>query len=166
MLLGMKWFPLEQADETFFDTAPYVHRYPVDLPVPPQRVWEALTSDGSLGAWQLPVRRLTWTSPRPFGVGTTREVILSGNTFGIRERFFRWEEGVRMSFSATECSRPLLRRFGEDYLVEERHGGSRFTWTIALDPAPKARGLFRASDPLNRIAFRAVPRAARKYFES
>ena len=162
----MKWYPLEQADASFFETAPFVHRYPVELAVPPERVWAALSSDQSLGAWQLPVRRLTWTSPRPFGPGTTREVILAGNSFGIRERFFRWEEGARMTFSATECSQPLLRRFAEDYLVEERPGGSRFTWTIALEPAPKARWLFRISDPLNAVAFRAVPRAARRFFRT
>ena len=160
----MRWYPLEPVDESFFDTAPYVHSYPVDLPVPADQVWAALTSDQSMGAWKLPVKSLTWTTPRPFGVGTEREVILTGSSFGIRERFFRWDEGKRMTFSATECSRPLLRRFAEDYVVEERPGGSRFTWTIALDPAPKARWLFRASDPLNRVAFRAVPRAARKHF--
>jgi uncharacterized protein YndB with AHSA1/START domain len=158
------WYPLEPADETFFETAPFTHSYPVDLPVPPERVWAALTSDQSLAAWKLPVRSLTWTSPRPFGVGTTREVVLSGRTMAIRERFFRWEDGHRMSFAATACDRNLLRRFAEDYLVEERPGGSRFTWTIATEPTPKAAWLFRASDPLNALAYRAVPRAAKKFF--
>jgi hypothetical protein len=162
--MSMRWHPVEPADESIFETAQFVHRYPVDLPVPPEQVWASLTSDESMGAWQLPVRSLTWTSPRPFGVGTTREVILSGNSLGIRERFFRWDEGKRMSFAMTECSRPLLRRFAEDYIVEDRPGGSRFTWTIATDPAPKARLLFRVSDPLNSVFYRAVPRAAKRYF--
>lgn len=160
----MTWYALEPADETFFDTAPYRHTYPVDLPVPPEDVWAALTSDASLSAWQLPVKSLTWTSARPFGVGTTREVVLSGNTLAIREQFFRWEDGARMSFSALQCNRNLLRRFAEDYVIEARPGGSRFTWTIAAEPTPKAALLFRVSDPLNAMAYRAVPRAAKKFF--
>ncbi|MDT4936742.1 MAG: hypothetical protein QOG80_413 [Pseudonocardiales bacterium] len=158
------WYPLEPADESFLDTAPFVHRYPVDLDVPPERVWESLTSDASMSAWRLPVRTLEWTSPRPFGVGTTRTVELSGGALGIREKYFRWDEGRRMSFYAVECTRTLLRRFAEDYLVEERPGGSRFTWTIALEPTAKAHRLFRVSDPLNALFYRAVPSAAKHYF--
>jgi Polyketide cyclase / dehydrase and lipid transport len=164
MLAAMGWYALEPADETFFETAPFVHSYPVDLDVPPDVVWESLTSERSMWDWKLPVKRLTWTSPRPFGPGTTREVILTGSTFGIRERYFRWEDGRRKSFAATECDRRLLRRFAEDYLVEPRPGGSRFTWTIALEPLPKVRWLFGATDPINAVFFRAVPRAAQSYF--
>ena len=160
----MTWYPLEPADETFLETAPYRHSYPVDLPVAPEQVWAALTSDASLAAWQLPVKSLTWTSSRPFGVGTTREVVLSGQSLSIRERFFRWQDGERMSFYATECNRKLLRRFAEDYVVEARPGGSRFTWTIATEPVPKARVLFAVTDPVNALAYRAVPRAAKKFF--
>jgi hypothetical protein len=166
MLADVTWHPLEPADESFFTDAPFVHRYPVDLDVPPEAVWAALASDASLAAWRLPIKRLTWTSPRPFGIGTTREVILSGGLIGIRERFFRWEDGRRMSFAATECDRKLLRRFAEDYLVEPRPGGSTFTWTIATEPVPKARRLFAVSDPLNALGYRAVPWAAKRYFRA
>jgi hypothetical protein len=160
----MTWHPLEARDETFFDTAPFVHRYPVELSVPPERVWESLTSDGALADWGLGLRKLEWTSARPFGVGTTREVIMFGNTMGFRERFFRWDEGERKSFYGYEASRPLLRAFAEDYLVEKTPTGSRFTWTIAMEPAPKARLLIKLSDPVNALAFRAVPTRAKAYF--
>jgi len=158
------WYPLEPADEKFFTDAPFVHTYPVYLDVPAEDVWAALTSDASLSSWRLPIKSLTWTSPRPFGVGTTREVLLSGRMFGIRERFFRWEEGRRMSFAGTHFDRRLLRRFAEDYVVESRDGGSRFTWTIAIEPTPGARRLFAVSDPLNAMFYRAVPWAAKRYF--
>ncbi|MCU1657884.1 MAG: Polyketide cyclase / dehydrase and lipid transport, partial [Pseudonocardiales bacterium] len=124
-----RWYPLEAADETFFDTAPYVYRYPVELPVAPERVWASLTSDRALAAWGFGLHSLDWTSPRPFGVGTTRSVVLPGRTIAIHERFFRWEEGRRKSFHGTETNRPLLRRFAEDYLVEPTAAGSRFIWT-------------------------------------
>jgi hypothetical protein len=165
MLHGMsRWYPLEPCDETFFDTAPYVHRYPVELDVAPERVWESLTSDRALAAWGLGLHSLRWTSPRPFGIGTTREVVLPGKAMAVREKFFRWEDGHRKSFHAVAADRPLLRRFAEDYLVEPTRGGSRFTWTIAMEPAQRYGLLVRISDPANRLLFRSVPTRARAYF--
>ncbi len=164
MLHVMTWHPLQPCDETFFETAPYVYRYPVELPVPPARVWESLTSDRALADWGLGLHSLNWTSARPFGVGTTREVVLPGKALAIRERFFRWEEGSRKSFYGTEVNRPLLRRFAEDYLVEQTPAGSRFTWTIAMEPTAKSSALLRVGSPLNRLIYRAVPMRAKAYF--
>lgn len=159
-----RWYPLEPLDESFFDTAPYVYRLPVELDVPPERVWESLTSERALADWGLGLHRLEWTSPRPFGVGTTREVVLPGRAMAVRERFFRWDEGHRKSFYAAEADRPLLKRLGEDYLVEATATGSRFTWTIAMEPRPRTRLLIGLTSPLNQLAFRAVPWRARSYF--
>lgn len=164
MLSAMTWYPLEPCDETFFDTATYSYRYPIELDVPPERVWESLTSDRALADWGLGLRKLEWTSPRPFGVGTTREVVLAGRMLELHERFFRWEEGRRKSFYAHEANRPLLRAFAEDYLVERTPTGSRFTWTIAMEPTARARLLLKASGPLNQLAYRAVPMRAKAYF--
>ncbi len=161
-----RWYRLEALDASFFDTAPYVYRLPVELDVPPERVWESLTSDRALADWGLGLHRLEWTSPRPFGVGTTREVVLPGRAMAVRERFFRWEEGHRTTFYVTEANRPLLRRFGEDYLVEATPAGCRFTWTVALEPLPRARLLLRLAAPVNGLAFHAVPWRARAYFAS
>jgi hypothetical protein len=160
----MTWHPLEPCDETFFDTASYVHSYPVELGVSAERVWESLTSDRALADWGLGRNKLEWTTPRPFGVGTTREVVLPGRSMAVRERFFRWEEGHRKTFYAYEANRPLLTGFAEDYLVEKTTNGSRFTWTIAMEPTAKSRLLFKASDPFNKLAFRALPMRAKAYF--
>jgi hypothetical protein len=164
MLQSMSWHSLEPCDETFFQTAPFVYRYPVELSASPQRVWESLTSDRALADWGLGLRRLEWTSPRPFGVGTTREVVLPLAAAAVRERFFRWQDGSRMSFYGTAINRPLLRRFAEDYLVEETEQGSRFTWTIALEPTERSRPLLSLTSPLNRMSYRAVPVQAKRYF--
>lgn len=160
----MSWHRLRPCDETYFDAAPHVYRYPVELAVPPERVWSALTSDRSMADWGLGIHSLRWTSPRPFGVGTTREVVLPGRVMTVRERFFRWEEGVRKSFYGTEINRPVVGRFAEDYLVEPTRDGCRFTWTIAFEPAAHTTTLLRLTAPLNRLAFRSVPYRARVYF--
>lgn len=160
----MSWHRLGACDETYFDTAPHVYRYPVELQVPADRVWSALTSDRSMADWGLGIHSLRWTSPRPFGVGTTREVVLPGRLMTVRERFFRWEEGSRKSFYGTEINRPVVARFAEDYLIEPTTRGCRFTWTIAFEPAAHTAGLLRLAGPLNALAFRSVPYRAKAFF--
>jgi Polyketide cyclase / dehydrase and lipid transport len=157
-----RWYPLEPADDTIFRTAPQVYRYPVRLDVSPERVWESITSDESLAAWDLPVRRLTWTSPRPFGVGTTREVVLPLLT--LRERYFRWDDGKGYSFYVESASRPGFRRFAEDYVVEPDGDGALFTWTIAIEPSGVLGPAMKVFGPVTRIGFGQVARAAKKYF--
>jgi hypothetical protein len=97
-------------------------------------------------------------------VGTTREVVLPLKAMALRERFFRWEEGSRKSFYAVEANRPLLRRMAEDYLVEKTPTGSRFTWTIAMEPVPRAKLLLRLTSPVNSVLYRSVPWRAKAYF--
>ena len=165
MLSVMTWTQLEPVDETFFDTATYRYSYPAELSVPPERVWESITSDRALADWGLGLRKLEWTSPRPFGIGTTRTVVLTGGSVEIHECFFRWEEGTRMSFYGVELNRGILRSFAEDYLVEKTPTGSRFTWTIAMTPSEKGKRLLRISAPVNQLTYRAVPMRAKAYFK-
>ena len=160
----MSWHPLKPADASVFTEARIVHRFPVRLPVSPDRVWESLSSDRSMWDWGLGVKRLTWTSPRPFGVGTTREVVLPLGAMTVREEFFRWDEGKGYSFYVAEANRPLVDQFAEDYVIEPDGDGSVFTWTIALEPRRALLPVMRVAAPLNKIAFGQVPRAAKKYF--
>ena len=39
-----RWFAMRPCDGAYFDSAPQVYRYPMQLPVPPSRVWDSLTS--------------------------------------------------------------------------------------------------------------------------
>ncbi len=158
-----RWYALQPTDESIFTTAPQVFRFPVELPVSPERVWESLASDESLGAWGLGVS-VRWTSPRPFGVGTGREVTLPLHLMTVRERFFIWDEGKRYSFVVEEANRPGLLRFAEDYVVEATPTGSRFTWTIAIEPAPRLGRVIGLAGPVNRFAFSQTTKAAKRYF--
>jgi hypothetical protein len=152
------WFATEPVEETFFDTAPVRLVEAFDIPRPGAQVWADLTADSPL-AWCRIVRSISWTSPRPFGVGTTRTVHSVGGP--MNERFFRWEEGRRKSFFVVQASAPLFRRFAEDYLVEPTSETScRFTWTIALEPRPAAR----IANPGNRLLLGTLLRDTRKHY--
>jgi hypothetical protein len=127
---------------------------------PAAAVWADLTNDNPL-SWCRILRRITWTSPRPFGVGTTRTASALGGANVLREHFFRWEEGRRHSFYVIEASAPLFRHFAEDYLVEPTGEDSCvFTWTIAAEPRPLAR----PAAPLNRALLRSLFRDTRKHY--
>jgi hypothetical protein len=154
------WFPTRPVEETFFDTAPFRVTAAFEIPRPAAEVWADLTAENPL-SWCRILRDITWTSPRPFGVGTTRTARSIGNVNVINERFFRWEDGRRQSFFALETSVPLFRRFAEDYLVEPTSETScRFTWTIASEPKPAAR----IANPGNRVLLGTLFRDTRKHY--
>lgn len=162
MLAAMRrpWFASQPVDERFFDDAPVVLRASFDVPRPAADVWAELVSDDPL-SWCKILDKVVWTSPRPFGVGTTRTVTSLRGMNVIEERFFRWEEGRRKSFCAVRSSGPLFRRFAEDYLVEPvSDDSSRMTWTIAFEPQPLAR----LATPINRRILSSLFRDTRRHY--
>lgn len=159
-----RWYRLERPDFSTFTEAAQVHRFPARFPVPPQRVWESLTSDESLAAWGSVVKSLRWTSPRPFGVGTTREVTLPLGAITVREEFIRWDEQKGYSFYATEANRPGLRSFAENYELEPDGDGTLFTWTIALEAVGPLAPALRLLTPVTHSAFGQLVRGGHRYF--
>jgi hypothetical protein len=129
-------FALKPCDASVFETAPTRYTDAMDIPRPASEVWKALVADDALG-WCRMLGGAKWTSPRPFGVGTTRTMHVAFGTLVIDETFFHWEEGRRKSFYVNHANLPLFRYFAEDYLVETTpSGGSRFTWTLAGESTP------------------------------
>jgi hypothetical protein len=158
--MKMPMFTTQPVEESFFDTAPLRLQGEFDIPLPAERVWADLTADGTL-YWCRLLQSVTWTSPRPFGVGTTRIARSLGGVNVFDERFFRWEEGRRQSFFVVETSAPLFRRFAEDYLVEPTTESScRFTWTIAIEP----RAAARLANPANRLLLGTLFSDTRKHY--
>lgn len=154
------WFTTHPVDASFFATAPVRLGATFDIPRPASHVWEDLAGENPL-AWCRLLKHVTWTSPPPHGVGSTRTARSVGGLSVINERFFRWEEGRRQSFYALEASVPLFRRFAEDYLVEPTIDEScRFTWTIALQPRPGAW----IANPLNRRLLETLFRDTRRHY--
>ena len=151
------WRQLVESDDDFLETAPFRYVNSVDVPVPPEQTWAALTADDTLVSWGPVVTGLRWTSPRPFGVGTTREVTLL-RLITARERYYRWDEGRRKTFTAVQASVPGLRRLAEDYVVEPTPTGSRFTWTLALEPGPALKPFLCLTSPITSLMTRRIAR--------
>lgn len=154
------WFSSEPVDASFFETAMVRMSARFEVARPAADVWGELTGDEALH-WCRILQRVTWTSPRPFGVGTTREVKALWGGMYLREYYFRWEEGRQHSFYVVEASAPLAKSLAEDYLVEPTGESScRFTWTIALEPTP----LGAPGVPLNRRLLRTLYTDTRNHY--
>lgn len=152
---------LEPVDETYFERAPqrFVHTWSIARPA--ESVWAELVGEHPLH-W-LRGLRLRWTSPRPFGVGTTRQGKMMGGTMTVDERFFIWEEGHRHAFYVTQMNIPMLKSFAEDYVVEpEGADRCRFAWRIAATPSR----LGRASAPVNKLLAKRTFRDTSRYFNA
>lgn len=147
---------LEPFDLDFFDSAPQRRSYVLDLPVSPERVWRGLSASNPLW-WCRLLSSVEYTSPRPFGVGTTRTAAVLG-VLRLNEVFIRWEEGRRQSFTVDRATLPVFRRFGEDYLVERSGEHCRLTWTFAYEPGLEAGGR------LNGLVFDSLVADTRRHF--
>ena len=158
-----RWHPLEPADDDFFASAPHVFRSQKRFAATPEEVWEQLTSDVSLAAWGPSIKKVTWTSPRPFGVGTTRDVVAPGGST-MRERYYRWDEGKSHAFYVYESALPIFRRFAENYIVEPDGDQTLFTWVVAIEPKGAFRLPMKVLAPLLKAGLGQVPSGGQRYF--
>lgn len=158
-----RWYPLQPADEDFLTSAPHVFTYQKRFAASPETVWDSLVSDDSIAAWGPTLKSVTWTSPRPFGVGTTREVAPPVGP-RMRERYFLWEEGRRHAFFAYESTAQLFTRFAEDYLVEPDGADTLFTWVVALEPKSRLAVPVRLLAPVIKATFGKMPSDGQRYW--
>ena len=127
-------FQLRPVDASFFESAPWRFVTAVEVPTSAAEVFRTFEDGEQWPRWFKGMRRVTWTSPKPFGVGTTRTVELDAVT--VFEHFFRWQEGARFSFYATHATAPIFAVLAEDYLLEDlAPGRCRFTYTVAIEPS-------------------------------
>lgn len=95
------------------------------FPFPASMVWASLIDADAWTHW-LPITKVTWTSPEPMGVGTTRTVEI-GKAI-VEEVFFGWEDGRRMAFRFDASTLPIKAAV-EDYRIEDHADGCELIWT-------------------------------------
>jgi carbon monoxide dehydrogenase subunit G len=123
----------ERVDAGFVDHAPYRFVSTVDLAITPQQLFEVLEDASSWPHWATAITTVTWTSPAPRGVGTTRTVHMRGGIVGDEE-FLAWEPFSRMAFRFNQASSASIAAFAEDYRVVETATGCHLTWVMAMKP--------------------------------
>lgn len=115
---------IEEVSEEFLADKSKVKSVSHDFPFPAEIVWNALLDGETWTRW-LPITKVEWTSPKPFGVGTTRTVWIGKEV--VDEVFFAWDEGKRMAFRFDRTTLPLKAGV-EDYQVHPTANGCRLDW--------------------------------------
>lgn len=157
--------PCERADLAFLHTAPHAFTNSVELAVTPAQLWDVLADAEAWPRWASVITNVTWTSPEPHGVGTTRLVHMRGGIVGDEE-FLAWEPERHMAFRFNASSTSSLGAFVEDYLIEPTEGGCRLTWTLANRLLGPARWISPLSAPLMNLAFRHFLANLRRYTDT
>ncbi len=112
------------------------HRYVnvVELPCSAEALFDVFEDEHSWPKWAPGIGRVDWTSPKPYGVGTTRTVTFWGGA-QVFEQFSDWERGRLLVFTFLGTSEEIWTRFGERYDVEALGADRcRLTWTVSYDP--------------------------------
>jgi hypothetical protein len=152
----------EPIDEAYFASAPQRFHYDVLLPVTPEQLFQVFDDPTSWPSWAPGIANVEWTSPKPFGPGTTRTVTFWGG-MEVYEDFFLYESPRQMAFGFTGTSEPVWRSFGELYQVSEHPDGCRLQWTVAYEPiGPFGRAHFLIK-PLMRIVLGWYMTRLRRY---
>ena len=129
----------------------------------PEQIFDVFEDAHSWTVWALPILKVEWTSPQPYGVGTTRNVHMMGDMIGYEE-FVAWERGKRMAFSFVGCSKDATEKFLEDYRVTDLGDGTcEVEWHMAMEPKGFSQHLMFMTRPVMRIANRAMFRKFRKF---
>ena len=132
----------------------------------PGQIFEVFEDAHAWTVWAMPIQKVEWTSPRPFGVGTTRTVSMMGGMDGYEE-FIAWEPGKRMAFTFVGCSKDSTDKFLEDYRVTDLGDGScRVEWHMAMETRGASRHMMFLTRPLMRLANRSMFKKFRKYTEA
>jgi hypothetical protein len=132
----------------FIEDAPFRFVSTVDLTITPEQVFEVLDDVESWPQWATVITKVTWTSPQPHGVGTTRTVDMRGGIVGDvgvlpsqaggpparGGEFLAWEPYTHMAFRFNEASSASIAAFAEDYRVVPTASGCHLTWVMAMKP--------------------------------
>jgi hypothetical protein len=132
----------------------------------PEQIFDVFEDANSWVEWAPPILKVDWTSPKPYGVGTTRSVHMMGDMVG-HEVFVEWERGKRMAFSFIGCNKDATEKFLEDYRVTDLGDGTcKVQWYMAMEPKGFSRHMMFLTRPIMRMANRWMFGKFKKFAEA
>jgi hypothetical protein len=159
-----KLYPCKPVDLDFIGSAPFRLSNSVEVAVTPEQLFEVLGDAESWPRFSPVIAKVIWTSPSPYGVGTTRRIETRVGIVGDEE-FLAWEPSGRMTFRFNECSTRAVAALAEDYRIESTSGGCRLTWTLALKGDGPSRWALPAGRPVMNLVSRGFLAGVRRYAE-
>ena len=145
-------YKCKEVNVDYLQNAPRVFRSLVEVAATPEQIFASFEEAGDWPQWALPIQKVEWTSPKPYGLGTTRRVWMSGNLVAD-EVFIAWEYPKHMAFCFSHCSQSLIDTFVEDYqLTVLPNGKTQVVWTMGMSPTGFGKFTMAISAPLLRMA--------------
>ena len=132
----------------------------------PEQIFDVFEDAYPWTVWAMPIQKVKWTSPKPFGVGTTRSVYMLGGMVG-HEEFVEWQRGKRMAFTFVGCNKNATEKFIEDYRVTDLNDGScKVEWLMAMETRGFSKYFMFLTRPLMRFANRRMFKKFKRYTEA
>jgi carbon monoxide dehydrogenase subunit G len=148
-----------------FDRLSNSLRFETILQATPEQVFEVFEDPDSWPIWAGGIEKVTWTSPKPFGVGTTRDVELLGGLIA-HEHFFVWEPPYRMAFYFVGTNRAAVQSLAEHYELQPLSGGrTRFVWQVAYEPLGPLRHVSVLLRPAVRLLGARIAHGLQRYVQ-
>ncbi|MCB9666422.1 MAG: SRPBCC family protein [Alphaproteobacteria bacterium] len=160
------WFPCEPVGDDHAERAPVVFPHTVELGCSAEELFAVFEDPESWPRWAPGIGKVEWTSPTPYGPGTTRTVTFWGGT-QVFEVFHTFDPPHRMGFHFVGTTEEIWRSFSERYEVESTGPDScRLTWTVAYEPIGRFGFLHPVLKPLMRFALGSYMTKLRAYVKA
>lgn len=127
-------FKCNPVDLHFFETAPYLYQFQVEIDAPADEVFKVFKDWQTWPKWYKGIRKIEAVGSQLNGLGA-RRITTMKNGVAADETFYIWEENRRISFYTTGTNIPCARSLAELYELtplSEEH--CRFNYTVGLDP--------------------------------
>ncbi len=124
----------------FLDSAPIRGTIRHEIPASAAATFASLEDPEAWPEWLDAITEVTWTSPKPFGVGTTRDIDMKLGD--VSEYFYAWEPGRRMAFYFVSGKSPMFAAFAEDYeVIPAGDDSCEIVWRYGVEMAGPAKVL-------------------------
>jgi hypothetical protein len=158
-------YECKKVDISYFNTAKNRFKAVVEIDSTPEKIFACFEDADSWKKWAPPITDVKWTSPKPFGMGTTRTVSMIAGLVGD-EVFIAWDYPKRMAFCFTHCSHKMVESFAEDYLVTPLDNGkTRLEWTMGITNKGIGNITIVLFSPFMRMANQWMLERFKKYVE-
>jgi len=125
-------FPCDPVGLELIDTARFRSTNSIDLPLTPEQLWQVLEDEEAWPQWSY-VTRMSWTGPRPRGIGSTRAIETRSGGHVVDE-VIAWHPQSHLAFRVISSSADTEGASVEEFRIEPTAQGCRVTWTLAHDP--------------------------------
>ncbi|MCP4806314.1 MAG: SRPBCC family protein [Proteobacteria bacterium] len=159
-------FPCTPMGVDDYARMPQRFEFEVEIACTPDELFDVFEDPASWPVWASPgIARVEWTSPKPYGLGTTRTVYMTGG-LAVDEEFTVWERGKKMAFTFLSTSEDVWEQFGELYEVQDLgEAGCRLNWTVAYDPRGTFGSIHFLVKPFMGLTLGRYMKSLKKYVE-